>query len=124
MGGFLSAFYAMLCFAFIEDQCVRPMFIKLGLPGGIKRYLDDVLVVLFCSSQEQIKLAEAFVQSLAGVYPHPLKLNLEAEGDQDADEDHDRSGEDPQTERMFRERSMGATRSRGETYGRFHIVPF
>ena len=46
MGGFLSAFYAILCFAYIEHRLVMPMFCKLGLPGGLKRYLDDILLVV------------------------------------------------------------------------------
>ena len=46
MGGFLSAFYAMLCFGYIEHKCVSPMFARLGLPGGVRRYLDDVLILV------------------------------------------------------------------------------
>ena len=37
MGGFLSAFYAMLNFAYVEYKCVMPMFTKMGIPGGVKR---------------------------------------------------------------------------------------
>ena len=32
MGGFLSAFYAMLNVAYVEHKCVMPMFIKMGIP--------------------------------------------------------------------------------------------
>ena len=62
MGGFLSAFYAMLCFAYIEWKCVMPMFVKLGLPGGIKRYLDDVLVCIGCINKEEVLRATEFVR--------------------------------------------------------------
>ena len=50
MGGFLSAFYAMLNFAYVEHKCVMPMFTKMGIPGpgGVKRYKDDIIVALLC----------------------------------------------------------------------------
>ena len=35
IGGFVSAFYAILCFAYIEYRLVMPMFCKLGLPGAL-----------------------------------------------------------------------------------------
>lgn len=85
MGGFLSAFYAILCFALIEHRQVMPRFRELGLPGGIKRYLDDLIITLQCNSFEQQVEAELFIDWLksAEVYPPPLRLNMEAEGDQE-----------------------------------------
>ena len=79
MGGFLSAFYAILCFAYIEHKCIAPMFVRLGLPGGIKRYLDDVLVATLCTSTDDKKHFVEFRQMIGGsnVYPDPLELNLE-----------------------------------------------
>ena len=62
MGGFLSAYYAILCFAFIEHRCVEPMFIRLGRPGGIKRYLDDILVALAYRTALEKVQCEALVQ--------------------------------------------------------------
>ena len=85
MGGFLSAFYAMLCFAYIEYKCVSPLFKLMGVPGGIKRYLDDVIVAMYCRSDSEVILANSFMLMLGGesVYKPPLKLNLEPRGDQD-----------------------------------------
>jgi hypothetical protein len=85
MGGFLSAFYAMLCFAYIEYKSVTPLFKLMGVPGGIKRYLDDVIVAMYCRSESEVILANSFMQMLGGesVYKPPLKLNLEPRGDQD-----------------------------------------
>jgi hypothetical protein len=82
MGGFLSAFYAILCFALIEHQLVWPMFTSLGLPGGIKRYLDDILAVFAIKSSADRRKAGRFMEWLASseVYPAPLKLNVEPEG--------------------------------------------
>ena len=48
MGGFLSAFYAMLNFAYVEHKCVMLMFTKVGMPGGVKIYMDDIIVALLC----------------------------------------------------------------------------
>ena len=39
MGGFLSALYAMLKFAYVdivEHKHVQPMFTRIGIPGGVK----------------------------------------------------------------------------------------
>ena len=48
VGGFLSAFYAMLNFAYVKHECVMPMFTRMGIPGpgGVKRYMDDIIVAL------------------------------------------------------------------------------
>ena len=85
MGGFLSAFYAMLCFAYIEFRCVTPMFRSLGLAGFAKRYMDDVIVVTQVRSTRDRSNLNTFLQHLgsAEVYPPPLKLNLEPTGDQE-----------------------------------------
>ena len=84
MGGFLSAFYAILCFAYIEHRLVMPMFCKLGLPGGLKRYLDDVLLVVGVRSDADRLAVKEFTDWLGTVpYPPPLKLNLEAFGEQE-----------------------------------------
>ena len=85
MGGFLSAFYAILCFAFIEHQCVSPMFHRTSLIGGVKRYLDDVLAIAFSSSADHKEAFAAFRLSISGsnVYPAPLNLNCEPVGDSD-----------------------------------------
>ena len=82
MGGFLSALYAMLCFAYIERKCVMPVFVKLGLPGGIKRYLDDVLVCIGCMNEEVLQAME-FVRWVQTAYPPPLVPNFEPSGDQE-----------------------------------------
>ena len=37
MGECLSAFYAMLNFAYVEHKRVMLMFTKMGIPGGVKR---------------------------------------------------------------------------------------
>ena len=84
MGGYLSAFYAILCFAYIEHRLVMPMFCKLGLPGGLKRYLDDVLLVVGVRSYTDRLAVMKFTEWLGTVpYPPPLKLNLEAFGEQE-----------------------------------------
>ena len=64
MGGFLSAFYAMLNFAYVEHECVMPMFTKMGIPGGVKRYMDDIVVALLCRNPDEVAAAEAFVCEL------------------------------------------------------------
>jgi len=76
MGGFLSAFYAMLCFAYIEHRCVTPMFRSLGLTGFIKRYMDDVIVVALTESTSDRTKINTFLQHLgsAEVYPPPIML--------------------------------------------------
>ena len=84
MGGFLSAFYAMLCFGYIEHKCVSPMFAKLGLPGGVRRYLDDVLILVAVQTLDDREKASKFVEWMGSEpYPPPLKLNMEAFGDQE-----------------------------------------
>ena len=83
MGGFLSAFCAILSFALIEYQCIQPMFKKMGIPGGIKRYLDDVIAAFLCKSHLDKQKCKEFVLRMAEAYPHPLKLNLTEFGDQD-----------------------------------------
>ena len=84
MGGFLSAFYAILCFAYIEHRLVMPMFCKLGLPGGLKRYLDDILLVVGVRTDADRLAVKNFAEWLGTVpYPPPLKLNLEEFGEQE-----------------------------------------
>ena len=85
MGGFLSAFYAMLAFACIEYRCLAPLFSKLGLPGGQKRYLDDLLVVVAYKTDIQKQRAITYIEQLQGtaIYPPPLCLNVEPIGDQE-----------------------------------------
>ena len=85
MGGFLSAFYAMLNFAYVEHKCVMPMFTKMGIPGGVKRYMDDIIVALLCRNPEEVTAATAFVTELnkPTVYPPPLCLNMEPQGNQE-----------------------------------------
>ena len=58
-----------------------PMFVKLGLSGGIKRYLDDVLLLLQWNFEADLVRVRDFVVWLSSVYPPPLVLNMEAEGD-------------------------------------------
>ena len=61
-----------------------PVFCRLGLPGGIVRYLDDVLALVGIVRANDTTRVQQFVNWLASpeVYPRPLQLNLEAEGDQ------------------------------------------
>ena len=94
MGGFLSAFYTILCFSHIEYKCISPMFVKVGVPGGIVRYLDDVLVAAFItdkSSRDRLLQFRAAIEG-SGVYPAPLDLNLEPIGDSDFLEGQIRGG--------------------------------
>ena len=57
----------------------------MGVPGGIKRYLDDVIVAMYCKSDSEVDFANTFMLLLGGkfFYKPPLKLNLEPRGDQD-----------------------------------------
>ena len=77
MGGFLSAFYAMLNLTYVEHKCVMPMFTRMGILGGVKRYVDDIIVALLCRNPEEVAAATAFVHELnkPTVYPPPLCLN-------------------------------------------------
>ena len=83
MGGFLSAFYAILSFGLIEWKCVRPLLLKMGVPGGVKRYLDDVLIALAWRDKEELDEIRAFLQKMKAMYPPPLVLNMESEGRQE-----------------------------------------
>ena len=85
MGGFMSAFYAMLNFAYVEHKCVMPMFTKMGIPGGVKRYMDDIIVALLCRTPEEVTAASTFVEELnqPTVYPPPRCLNMEPQGNQE-----------------------------------------
>ena len=83
MGGFLSAFYAILLCAMTESTIVTPALRKLGLPRGAKRYLDDVIIALAYTTAAQLVQIQEFVQLLAKAYPPPLVLNLELQGDQE-----------------------------------------
>ena len=59
------------------------MFKNMGIPGGIKRYLDDVIAAFLCKSHLDKQKCKGFVLRVAEAYPHPLKLNLTELGDQD-----------------------------------------
>ena len=85
MGGFLSAFYAMLTFAYVEHKCVQPLSTKMVIPGGVKRYMDDIILALLCRNPDEEAAAEAFVSELSEptVYPPPLCLNMEPQGNQE-----------------------------------------
>ena len=67
----------------VDSKRVMPMFVKLGLPGGIKRYLDDVLVCIGCANEEEVLRAMQFVRWVKTAYPPPLVLNVEPNGDQE-----------------------------------------
>ena len=84
MGGYLSAFYAMLTTSHREDT-MASWFRALNLPGGLCRYMDDVAVALAYSTKQEATEIRTLVSKLASSdgYPPPLKLNLEEEGDQD-----------------------------------------
>ena len=85
MGGFLSAFYAILNFAYVEHKCVMPMFIKMGIPGGVKRYMDDIIVAPLCRNPEEVTAATTFVTGLnkPTVYPPPLCIYMKPQGNQE-----------------------------------------
>ena len=53
MGGFLSAFDAMPNFAYVEHKCVQPMFTTMGIPGGVKRHMGDIIVALLTVMKPQ-----------------------------------------------------------------------
>ena len=40
------------------------MFTKMGIPGGVKRYMDDFIVALLCRNPEEVTAATAFVTEL------------------------------------------------------------
>ena len=54
-------------------------------PGGVKRYMDGIIVALLCRNPDEEAAAEAFVCELSKptVYPPPLCLNMEPRGDQE-----------------------------------------
>ena len=85
MGGYLSAFYAILGFGCIESRCLMPLFLCLCIPGGLRRYLDGILAILGVTELVTVLHIQEFLDTLASedVYPPPLQLNLEPEGDQD-----------------------------------------
>ena len=68
-----------------EHKCVEPLFIKMGIPGGVKRYMDVIIVALLCRNPDEEAVAEAFVCELSkpAVFPPPLCLNMEPWGDQE-----------------------------------------
>ena len=70
---------AILCFAFIENQIVMPAFIKMGAPGEIYRYLDDVILAIGVTGEANLQDIATFVKWMGSpeVYPPPLKLNME-----------------------------------------------
>ena len=74
MGGFLPACYAMLNLACVKHKCAMPMFTKMGIPGGVKRHMDDIIVALLCRTPELNKPT---------VYSPPRCLNMEPQGNQD-----------------------------------------
>ena len=74
----------MLNFAYVEHKCGMPMFTKMGIPGGVKRYMDGIIVALLCRDPEEVTAATAFVHKLnkPTVYPPPRCLNMEPQGNQ------------------------------------------
>ena len=85
MGGFLSAFYAMLTFGYREFVVLAPLLRSLGLPAWCKRYLDDLALCIAYRTLAQLSQIQAFVAKLTGdqAYGYPLVLNVEPEGDQE-----------------------------------------
>ena len=87
MGGLLSAFCAMLNFAYVGHTWLQPLFTKMGLPGGVKRYMDDIIITiaLLCRNCDEEAAAEAFVSELSKPtgYPPPPCLNTEPRGNQE-----------------------------------------
>ena len=75
----------MLNFAYVKHKCVMPMFTRMGIPGGVKRYMDGIVVALLCQTPEEVTAASAFVEELnkPTVYPPPLCLNMEPPGNQE-----------------------------------------
>ena len=59
------------------------MLLTLGLPGGMKRYLDDVIIALGCNVTEDVGKVFEFLCLMPKNYPPPLKLNMEPIGDQE-----------------------------------------
>ena len=55
----------------------------MGVPGGVKRYLDDVLIALAWRDKEELDEIRAFLQKMKAMYPPPLVLNMESEGRQE-----------------------------------------
>ena len=86
MGGYLSAFYAMLTFAYREFTTLYPAFEQLTLPGWMGRYLDDVIATIAYKDQKQLVQIQEFMKWLGsyGAYEEPLVLNVEPEGDQES----------------------------------------
>ena len=83
MGGFLSAFYAMLTFGHQEFTKLAPLLRSLGLPAWCKRYLDDLALCVAFHTLAQLTQIQAFVKELTGdkAYGYPLVLNVEQDGD-------------------------------------------
>ena len=56
-----------------------------GPSGGVKRYMDDIIVSLLCRTPEDVTAACIFVEELNNptVYPPPLSLNMEPQGNQE-----------------------------------------
>ena len=63
----------------------QPMFTRMGIPGGVKRYMDVITVALLCRNPSEVTAAEAFVSELnkPAVHPSPLCLNMEPQGNQE-----------------------------------------
>ena len=86
MGGPLSALCAMLNLAYVEHKCVQPMLTRMGIvagiPGGVKRYMDDIIVALLCSTPLEVTAAESVVSELnqPTVFLPPLCFNMEPHG--------------------------------------------
>ena len=57
----------MLNFAYVEHKCIQPLFTKMGIPaaGGVKRYMDDIIMALLCRNSVEKAAAEAFVSELS-----------------------------------------------------------
>ena len=76
---------SLLTFAYVQHKCVQPMFTKMGIPGGVKRYMDDIIAALLCRNPDNVTAAEAFVSELnnPAVYPPPLCLSMEPQSNQE-----------------------------------------
>ena len=66
-------------------HCVQLMFTRMGIPGGVKRYMDDIIVALLCRNPDEVTAAEAFVSELnkPAAHPPPPCLNMEPHGNQE-----------------------------------------
>ena len=75
----------MLNFAYVVHKCAMHMATKMGIPGGVKRYMDAITAALLCQNPEEVTAATAFVHELnkPTAHPPPLCLNTEPQGNQE-----------------------------------------